>query len=128
MISGNEIGSEVSEEARLFAKENGIVILYGASDDLAILEGAIRDEIGSLYNGGEIAFVNKEVFSKECENDECPHESRIYDSAFKIEAEWSKKKGVSWTYSTNIPHEKFEVKEDGEIFCEGIVFFKKDLP
>ena len=38
--------SEAKKEIVEFAKENGIVIVYGASDDLMELDGAIYDENG----------------------------------------------------------------------------------
>lgn len=43
--------SEAKKEIVEFAKENGIVIVYGASDDLMELDGAIYDEFG-CYEGG----------------------------------------------------------------------------
>lgn len=29
---------------------------------------------------------------------------------------------IPWTYATNVPHEKFMIYEDGEPYCQGIVF------
>jgi hypothetical protein len=44
----------------------------------------------------------------------------------KIEAQWDND-WYSWTYKTNIPHETFNVYEDGDKYCRGIVFDIKDL-
>ena len=35
--------------------------------------------------------------------------------------------GASWSYKTDIPHETFNIYEDGELFCIGIVFSIDDL-
>jgi hypothetical protein len=43
-----------------------------------------------------------------------------------IEAIWGKD-GYSWTYKTDIPHATFDIFEDGEKFCRGIVFDIKSL-
>ncbi len=127
MLDGRSIGDEVTKEIKEIAYINKIVIIHGASDDLAIVDGVLGDECGGLYSGGEIAFANGKVFSKECEDDECPHESRIFDAAKKVEADWCAKDKPCWSYSTSIPHEKFRIFEDGEVWCEGIVFFQKDI-
>lgn len=48
-------------------------------------------------------------------------------SAKSIEALWCKEDGYSWTYKTEIPHATFEVVEDEEPYCRGIVFALADL-
>lgn len=51
-ISGKEYGfPQFTKEEIETAKENGFVIVYGASDDLMEFDGAIRDEAG-CYEGG----------------------------------------------------------------------------
>jgi hypothetical protein len=47
-------------------------------------------------------------------------------TARKIEAVWAED-GYSWTYRTDIPHATFEITEDGEPYCRGIVFALADL-
>ena len=34
MLDGNKIGEEISEQDEQYAKEKGVVIVFGASDDL----------------------------------------------------------------------------------------------
>ena len=43
------------EQQRQEAKENGLVIVYGASDDLMEFDGAIYDE-GGCFDGGRVYF------------------------------------------------------------------------
>lgn len=44
----------------------------------------------------------------------------------KVKINWCKD-GYSWTYDTDIPHECFDVYEDGEKYCRGIVFSISDV-
>lgn len=123
-LNGCEYRNEVSPLNAKFAKENGLVIVYGASDDLMEFEGAIRDEI-SCYGGGT-AYLNAQgLLQNDCENDECPHFEKLKQSAKKIEACWDEE-GYSWIYKTDIPHATFEVMEEGEKYCRGIVFNLSD--
>lgn len=110
-----------TEEIQM-AKDNGFVIVYGASDDLMEFEGVIRDE-GDCYEGGPVYFTKDRVIFEELPN---------YDHANCIMARWCKDKNengiiISWTYETDIPHETFMVYEDGEPYCRGIVFSVNNL-
>lgn len=101
------------------AKEHGIVIVMGASDDLMEFSGAIDDECG-CYEGGEVYFDRDGVSQDDTE------------MANVIEAIWCDahdENGIlaTWAYRTDIPHEKFKVYEDGELYCIGIVFSVEDL-
>lgn len=94
------------------ARDNNLVIVFGASDDLMEFRGAIDDE-ADCYGGG-IVMVNKngtgfDAISKNC-----------------IEAIWDRD-NVAWQYETDIPHETFKVMEDGQVYCIGIVFSLDDL-
>lgn len=57
MLNGREYRNEITREEAAEAKAAGLVVVYGASDDLMEFEGAIRDELG-CYDGGT-AFVDK---------------------------------------------------------------------
>lgn len=115
MFSGQEIQ---------MAKENGWVIVTGASDDLMEFEGAMYDE-GGCFDGGKVFFSKEAVWNGEDDK-----------SAFLnyIEAIWCGKEilddngnVIPWTYKTDIPHETFMVYEDGDPYCRGIVFSVDDL-
>lgn len=102
------------------AKEHGIVIVMGASDDLMEFSGAIEDE-GGCFDGGNVYFDRDGVAYDDDE-----------EKANVIEAVWCdgmNSDGIpaTWTYKTEIPHEKFNVWEDGELYCVGIVFSVEDL-
>ncbi len=112
------------------AKAAGLVIVYGESDDLMEFDGAFADEVG-CYDGGE-ALIDKDgvlpEFESACEDeDECAKYFARKTGAMKVEALWCAEPGYSWTYKTDIPHATFEVVEDGEPYCRGIVFSIADL-
>ena len=117
-------GMEYGDDLR-YAKENGAVIVFGASDDLMEFKGAITDEL-AIY-GDEFAYLNKDgLLKNKCDNAECPYfiEKRL--QAKSIAAVWDCG-GYSWMYTTEIPHETFEVLEEGEKYCRGIVFSMEDV-
>ena len=105
-------------------KAAGLVAVFGASDDLMEFRGAIYDEIDA-YNGGRAYITPNGLLSNDCESDECPHYKKLRDQAETIEALWCpdlEDVSVSWMFKTNIPHQTFEVYEDDELHCIGIVF------
>lgn len=107
------------------AAAHGLVIVYGASDDLMEFAGAIDDEIG-CYDGGTAYLTSAGLLTNDCENENCPHFAKLKEQAATIEAVWSEE-GYSWIYKTTIPHETFEIVEDGEKYCRGIVFSLADV-
>lgn len=125
LLNGRKIGEEISRDEEKQASLSNLVVIYGASDDLAEICGAINDEC-SAYGDNVIPFFNGELLTKECEDDTCPHELRLFNLAKIVKPIWCKD-NISWTYETDIPHETFDILEDDEIFCRGIVFDLKDI-
>ena len=125
-IDGNEYGREVSPDLSAALDAAGLVAVYGASDDLMEFDGAIRDEVG-CHEGGTAYLNGSSLLQNECENDDCPHYARLKAGAATITAKWDDG-GFSWRYETAIPHAKFVIEEDGERYCEGIVFALADIP
>ncbi|KZL88683.1 hypothetical protein [Clostridium magnum] len=122
LLSGRQYGKEITKEEEQLAKEFGFVVVFGYSDDVVIFEGAISDEAG-CYEGREIYIDSNGIFEGcECE---CKYSILAKEKAKAIEAIWGKE--YSWEYKTSIPHETFEIFEDGEKYCRGIVFDIKDL-
>lgn len=130
MLNGREYLNEVTPEIRKLAKENNIVIVYGRSDDLMIFDGAIQDEVG-CYEGGVAYFNNNGLFSPEDDFicSDCKNCKYIQIERNKCKIIWGKwcVSNVAWTYLTDIPHNTFDITEDGEIYCKGIVFSLDDL-
>ncbi len=124
LLDGREYGEEITKKEEALAKELGFVIVFGYSDDNMELRGAIDDEFG-CYDGGT-ACINSEGLLETC-SEECRYYQAAKDSAKYIEAVWNTN-GYSWVYETNIQDiAKFDILEDGEKFCEGLVFDVKEL-
>lgn len=118
-INGREYRNEVTPLDVKQARESGLVIVYGASDDLMEFEGAISEEFGT-----EAFFDNEGNQLGRCD-DECIHSKRAFEKANKVKANYNKD-GV-WNYVTDIPHAIFQVFEEKNLYCNGIVFDIKDL-
>lgn len=121
-ISGREYGyPQFTKKEIETAKENGFVIVYGASDDLMEFDGAIYEEIG-CYDGGT-AWVKGERVS----------DAPIVVGEKTIKAIWCGGETddcgneITWTYETEIPHETFMIYEGEEPYCKGIVFNIKEV-
>jgi hypothetical protein len=126
-LNGCEIGDEGSDELFDACEKAGIVVLYGASDDLAEFRGAFTDEVG-CYDGGDIPMLATGLPKNECHDDDCPYYLASLKGARNIEAVWCDDEiGSSWSYKTDIPHVTFDVMEDGELYCRGIVFRLADV-
>lgn len=124
----NDINSEarwfhLTDEQLAFAKEHGIVVVYGYSDDNVEFDGAIRDEVGA-YEGAEI-YLDADGPITECECG-CKYYRAAMKDAKRINAFWCFNDWC-WFFRTDIPHEEFEFYSDGEPFCKGIVFYKRDM-
>lgn len=100
-LSGVQYREETTKEIEEFCKQNNIVILFGASDDLAEFRGAVNDNV-DCYNG--------KVIVKEPE----------------IHAVWQPTEGLSWAYNLQIDHAQFDVYEDDKLYCRGVVFYKPE--
>lgn len=132
-LNESEYPLEISMELTTAAKQNRLVIVYGASDDLMEFEGAIYDEVGA-YEGTKVRIDSEGLVPdfEQIEMDQRNSKDKLREyfqrehSGKEIEALWCKEPGYSWTFRTEIPHEVFEVIEDGDPYCRGIVFSLDD--
>lgn len=126
LLNGREYRKEITAAEEVQARFHGLVVVYGASDDLVEFGGAIHDELGA-YNGTTAYLTSDGLLQNECENDECPHFEKMKEKAATIDALWCAEDGYSWTYKTEIPHATFDIMEDGGPYCRGIVFALADV-
>ena len=127
-LNGSQYPLRIPTDIVKGAKEAGLVIVYGASDDLMEFEGAIRDELGAPTT----AYVDSKGLLPDRDSIRDDDELKDYFArqphAKPIEALWCKEGEYSFTYRTDIPHETFEVLEDGcPPYCRGIVFALADV-
>lgn len=133
MLDGVEYVHPLEAKLRLMDADltsNGLVVAYGASDDLLEFYGAFDDEVGA-WDGTTVHITPDGVVKSECrEGDDCPYFKKARKTAVPVTAEWCPK-GVegdpSWLIKTAIPHEQFKIMEDGAVFGIGIVFKAADV-
>ena len=129
LLTGREYGKEMVKEEEQQAKAAGLIVIFGASDDLMEFRGAITAEF-NCYDGG-MAHIDAKGLLPDRENVEDDVELKDLfarqPSARSIEALWTVEDGYSWTYSTDVPHATFEIVEGGEPYCRGIVIDVADL-
>lgn len=133
LLHGRTYGYELTKAEEVDAKASGLVVVFGASDDLMEFRGAIDDEIGA--NDGTTACITPLGLLKDFET--VDHTEEDCEAWFKlkalgvqeIHAIWCPPDmpGTSWRFATSISHETFDVMEDGDIYCRGIVFALADV-
>lgn len=127
LLSGREYGKEITKDEGRQAADAGLLVLYGYSDDNVEIAGAYNDEVGA-YNGATIHLTKTGVLQEpDCDQGDCPYYATARDAAKSVQAVWHNQGGPCWTFETDIPHETFNIYEDGELFCVGIVFSVEDL-
>lgn len=137
-LNGRMYGSELYPVDENLAKESGLVVLFGQSDDLIEFRGAIYDEQGAS-EFGEVHFTKKGKFIDEDKISEIRQieedwEVEINIKLNTIETIWDDLVKTddgnihcSWQYKTEIPHSTFDIFEDDDLYCRGIVFDINDL-
>lgn len=100
MLDGRRYLFEITKAEEQMAKELGYVVVFGCSDDLAELRGAIDDEIGCLGGG----VLTHPALPKPVKAVWCPDGM-----------------DCAWAYETELPHAEFCIMEDAELYCIGIV-------
>ena len=135
-LDGREYGSEITKDEEAQAKAAGLVVVFGYSDDNVELRGAIHDEIGA-YDGttlriclaGLLPHWPDDGGDQWSEQEAEEYFLKKHAGFQTIEAVWSPADmpSTSWRYNTAIPHATFNVMEDGEIYCRGIVFALADV-
>jgi hypothetical protein len=124
-LDGRTYGSEATDDECNAAFDAGLVIVFGASDDLAEFRGKIDDEVG-CYDGGTIYLTSAGLLTNPCSDSRCPYFEKAKESAATIEAVFDEE-GYTWIYKTDIPHATFDIMEEGEKYCRGMVFRLSDV-
>lgn len=127
-LNGREYLHEITRGEAELAKASGLVVVYGASDDLIEFRGAIRDEGGAP---GDVLIDTKGVLPSWDSASESEESAQEYferkAKSRTVEARFAEESNYTWIYKTDIPHETFEIVEDGEPYCRGIVFNIGDI-
>jgi hypothetical protein len=129
-LNGNAIGIElckITAEEWHEIEEEELVIVFGASDDLCEVRGAVADDEYGCYGGGELFFVADGILANACEDSECPYFAKEKQKAMRLKIESPGIEGCTFSYDLPIPHEKFRIFEGPHTYCIGVVFSLKDV-
>jgi hypothetical protein len=123
-LNGRQYREEMTHAEEVEAKALGLIVIFGASDDLLEFRGAVDDEVGN-YGGGSVMFHPKGAMPEWDDLDKDDEDTVREYFANKalcrtVTADWDTD-GYSWVISSGDPHATFEIMEDGEKFCRGIV-------
>lgn len=132
-LNGRAYRHEITEPEEDEAKKAGLTVVFGYSDDNVELRGAINDEIGA-YDGTSFRVCHdgllpdwpEDLVTEVWAEDYFRRKAAGFQT---IDAIWCPEDadGALWAYKTNIPHATFDVMEDGELYCRGIVFSLSDI-
>lgn len=118
LLNGRQYRDEITSEEEKIAHDNGLVVIFGASDDLVEFRGVVYDEIGA-WEGCFFKF-NKELEIKVGDKHQGHHRS--------VQAIWCPNDDQSWGFATKIPHSTFKIYDDGDLYCVGLVINVAELP
>lgn len=134
LLHGREYSLSIEPDLKEELKRSGLYVVYGASDDLIEFDGAICEEAYMQSDDGTTVLIDKDgpIPSRddmeEAEDDELQAWLDRKKGAKKIIAKWGNNDiGADFTYETDLPHETFDIMEDGEIYCRGMVLSIEDL-
>lgn len=124
-LEGVQYPLTITSELREVIADSNLVIVYGASDDLIEFDGSIYEEM-SAWEGATVYVLTDGSVIKDYNYEErialaSGNELEELKKAQKIQAIWGEE-GISFQYKTKIPHAVFNVLEDKDIYCKGIVF------
>lgn len=137
LLNGRQYRKETTPEIIQLAKDNGLVIVYEYLHSITDFEGAISERIDS-FEGGKIYF-NKDGSNFTDVNGMAfltYHKDKDEPDANMVESVWDENEKImhegtglyySWTFKTEVPHETFDIFDEGDPYCRGIVFSVNDL-
>ena len=121
-LNGIDISGICSNLFETLERE-GIVIIYGASDDLVELDGAFSEECGCGLDGGVVSF------DEDGSSDDGEEHRNIVKAYWCGMLNGKKKRDyeATWEYDIDIPHATFIITENEEPYCKAVLFYKKDM-
>lgn len=126
-LNGNQYREEITKELVEQAGQYGFVVMFGYSDDNVELRGAIDDAVGAC-NGTDVFFNKGNVVQLEEPFDDLDEQMDFLKKygirldKKKVSAIWDEQQEFVWSFKTDIEHATFDIFEDDDPFCKGIVF------
>ena len=136
ILNGRQYGQEVADHEMGVIKAAGLIVLFGESDDLLELRGAIYDEVGAYKGRSFVLFSYKDTYEiadldqikelEEARQQVAAEDSRDRGNVVKVV--WGPKDvDATWLVTTPLPHAPFDILRRDRLFCRGLVIDVKDL-
>jgi hypothetical protein len=131
-LNGIEYPADEPDEENGNLKTDGIIAVYGASDDLMEFRGVIYDEVGA-YEGGEAFIASRGkgtafLFDEEENRDSAEFNQDEIKKMEKVVAIWAPEDiEASWKIEIDLPHETFDIMKDGKLFCRGVLILVDNI-
>lgn len=110
LLNGRQYGEEMASGDNKLARDSGLVVVFGASDDLLEFCGMVDDEVGA-YQGTTVHISEGGLIVKR-------------NGAIRVKAVWCPEElDCSWLIVPSVPFSPFDIMEDDELFCRGAVFY-----
>jgi len=130
LLDGREYGEEITKEEEAIAVESRLFVFFGYSDDNLEMRGIYNNEL-SAYDGNEIDIaqtLNTPYWSVVSDQMKATLGSFISFKTFNVKAIWNPDDlDTSWLITTDVPSFPFDIMEDGNLFCRGIVIAESDV-
>lgn len=129
LLDGRQYLSEMTDQENEIAKEHGLLVAFGYSDDGLKFMGIVDEELGAWR--GTTVSLWYDVASDELKilyEADFPSIEKFNLKTFEVTAIWSPKDSeASWIIMTDIPCASFDIYEDDRLFCQGIVMEQSDI-
>jgi hypothetical protein len=120
-LNGREYGDELPEGFEEVLKANNLLVVFGYSDDMTEFRGIFSDEV----ENGRIYVTQAGLATSDCEEgSECPYFQKLLRGTPFIETDFED----GFQVVTTLPHGKFKILEDGEVYGTGAVFYAHSFP
>jgi hypothetical protein len=127
-ITGRQYGDELTKAEEKELKNLGYVAIFGYSDDNTkiLLRGAIYDFIDA-DNGTEFKLRSTHILPNNCG---CNCEYCGFNSvkAEEIQVILDEDESFTWVFRTSVTHATFNIFDQAEPYCRGIIIDTRDLP
>lgn len=132
-LNGRERRNEITKEEELEAKEKGFLVIFGQSDDLMEMRGIVDDEFD--VNWGKptcVFFTEKDSLQNHFRQLGNVQEETLKNilEYFNVPLlkicveEFASRHGennFAWYYSTDAVHATFDIFDEGDPYCKGLV-------
>jgi hypothetical protein len=129
LLNRRQYSKEITKDECQLAKKNGLLVAFGHSDDCLELRGILHDEYYSYDGSIEHFGINQNNQLVHISDETVASLKEWGVKTFSIQAIWCPTSiDSSWLITTDdLPFATFDIFEDDNLFCRGIVIDKQDI-